>query len=80
MRHNGNIDDLMKAAQFSTICNLTGGSHGVSLEEKDEHTAKTFSKLILGGKVHSALRFLSNNACGGILSLDASLDGGTTSV
>jgi len=39
-------------------------------EEQDGRNAKVFAKLVFEGKIHSALRYLSDNHGGGVMSLD----------
>ena len=74
---NGNVDELMKEGR-------TIQHHLRPLRRNDteclENTPRIFSKLVFEEKIHSALRFLSNNHGGGILNIEDHIDGQECSV
>ena len=64
---NGDVDELMKEGR--TI------QHHLRLPHRNdteclENTSRIFSKLVFEGKIHSALRFLSNNHGSGVLNIE----------
>ena len=67
---DGDIHGLMREGR--TIQNhLSSYRHNAS---QDECNARVFSKLVFEGKIHAALRFLSENHGGGVLDLDQNMD------
>ena len=46
----------------------------VTPEEQESRNARIFAKLVFQGKIHSALRFLSDNHGGGVMPLDERID------
>ena len=73
--HGGEIEGLMKEGrtlQYQLHPFARGSSH-----DQKEHTARVFSKLVFEGKIHSAIRFLSDSHGGGVLDLSADMDGRT---
>ena len=69
---DGDIDGLMREAR-AIQSQLHMRSRNTRLEEEGAN-AKIFAKLVFQGKIHSALRFLSDNSGGGILPLDEIVD------
>ena len=43
-------------------------------QDQTEHNIRTFSKLVFEGKIHSAIRFLSDNHGGGVLDITSVID------
>ena len=72
---NGDIDGLMREGR--TIQAHLQSHHLNAGHGNGEHNARIFSKLMLEGKTHAALRFLSENPCSGILNIDDHVDGQT---
>ena len=46
--------------------------------DMDSHNVRSFTNLMLQGKVHSAMRFLSDNQGSGVLDLDENVDASKT--
>ena len=63
----GDIDGLMREGR--TIQHHLPTIHRTKDDEPGQDS-RTFSRLVFEGKIHSALRFLSNNHGGGVLGLD----------
>ena len=74
----GDIDGLMKEGR--TIQNHLRPPRRREHGNQEENDSRIFSKLILEGKIHSALRFLSQNHGGGVLNINDSVDGEGSSV
>ena len=65
----GDIEGLLREGR--TIQNsLPKNSGAQSAQVYEERRARTFSKLIFEGKLHAALRYLSDNSNSGLLALD----------
>ncbi|XP_032218340.2 uncharacterized protein LOC116601539 [Nematostella vectensis] len=58
---NGNIEELIRE------CRLLVQFH--RKKDAPQNTAKVFAKLVMEGKINSALRYLNESDCGGLLSL-----------
>ena len=74
----GDIDSLMREGR--TIQNHFRTNHGKRMEkaDMDSHNVRSFTNLMLQGKVHSAMRFLSDNQGSGVLDLDENVDASKT--
>ena len=72
---NGDIDGLMREGR--TIQTHLRSHRFHTTQGEDEHNARVFSRLMLQGKTHAALRVLSENPCAGLLSQDDQVDGQT---
>lgn len=70
----GDIDGLMREGRAIQKQLHARKLNNLSDDEQEAHNARIFAKLIFEGKIHSALRFLSDNHGGGVLSLDERLD------
>ena len=78
----GNLDELLREGR-TIQHHLTHRRTRSELSNGDDnngYTARTFANLVFQGKIHSALRFLSDNQGGSVLSLDeqASTDNNVT--
>ena len=67
---NGNIDELVREGRTIQKQLRAFTTRNLTEEEQDGRKAKIFAKLVFEGKIHSALRYLSDNHGGGVLSLD----------
>ena len=74
----GDINGLMREGR--TIQNHIRTNHGKRMEkaDMDSHNVRSFTNLMLQGKVHSAMRFLSDNQGSGVLDLDENVDASKT--
>ena len=63
------IDSLQKGELESILEECGDIQHRIKPRKMQENVSQTFSKLMFRGKVHAALRFLSNESSGGILHL-----------
>ena len=74
----GDLDGLMREGR--TIHNHFRTNHGKRMEkaDMDSHNVRSFTNLMLQGKVHSAMRFLSDNQGSGVLDLDENVDASKT--
>ena len=72
---NGDIDGLMREGRTMQTHLRSLRFH--TAQGEDEHNARVFSRLMLKGKTHAALRVLSENPCAGLLSQDDQVDGQT---
>ena len=71
---SGDIDGLMREGRTIQNQLRTRGRTSLTEEEQDSKNARIFAKLVFEGKIHSALRYLSDNHGGGILPLNERLD------
>ena len=74
----GDIDNLMREGR--TLQNQVRMKHARGKEKMDleAQNVRTFTNLMLQGKVHSAMRYLSDNHGTGILELDENVDSSKT--
>ena len=63
------IDSLQKGELESILEECRDIQHRIKPRKMQENVSQTFSKLMFQGKVHAALRFLSNESSGDILHL-----------
>ena len=71
----GDVEELMRegrAIQHALSLRFRGRTP--DCHDDDGYIAKTFAKLVFEGKIHSAIRYLSENQRGGVLSLDELVD------
>ena len=70
----GDSDGLMREGRG--IQNHIRTNHGKRMQkaDMDSHNVRLFTNLMLPGKVHSAMRFLSDNQGSGVLDLDENVD------
>ena len=67
----GDIDELLREGRtMQHHLGHTKRKLDLDGEDEDGHTARVFSNLVFEGKIHSALRHLSDNYRDGVLSLD----------
>ena len=66
-----------KAERYKTASGPTMESEWKKLT-MDSHNVRSFTNLMLQGKVHSAMRFLSDNQGSGVLDLDENVDASKT--
>ena len=78
MHYDGGIDGLMREGR--TIQNHIRTNHGKRMEkaDMDSHNVRSFTNLMLQGKVHSAMRVLSDNQGSSVLDLDENVDASKT--
>ena len=63
----GDIDDLLWEGR--TLQNHLHSFKSRSSEDQSSYTVRVFTKLVFEGKIHSALRFLSDNHGAGVLNI-----------
>ena len=71
--NEGDLDGLLREGRTiqAQLQHASQMRASVRRAEDTGHSARIFAKLMLEGKVHAALRHLSDNHSGGVLSLDA---------
>ena len=67
---SGRFDDLVREGRA-----LQSRLQTSSTRVKEEDIPRVFSRLMIQGKVNAALRYLSDNSTGGVLSLDSVIEG-----
>ena len=71
--HEADIDGLLREGR--TIQHHISTSRRTSMYDREKAAASAFARLIMQGKVNSALRYLSDNQDVGLLSLDEQVGG-----
>ena len=67
---DGDVEGLMREGRTIQKQLKSRAPMNLTAEEQDSRNAKVFAKLVFEGKIHSALRYLSDNHGGGVLFLD----------